>query len=69
MALMVRASEPLDRGSGETLPAWDQRTRNPAVQDQPDPIGSARCMLSGTREHAACMGELTRRDACLAQDF
>jgi len=26
-------------------------------------------MLSGTREHAACMGELTRRDACLAQDF
>jgi len=26
-------------------------------------------MLSGTREHAACMGELTRRDACFAQDF
>ena len=25
--------------------------------------------VPGTREHAACMGELTRRDACFAQDF
>src|SRR5215213_7794673 len=47
MALMVRASEPLVLGSGEILPAWDQRTRIPAVQDQPDPIGRARCVLSG----------------------
>src|SRR3954454_620603 len=47
IALMVRASEPLDRGSGEILPAWDQRTRIPAVQDQPDAIGRARCVLSG----------------------
>src|SRR3982750_3706746 len=62
MALMVRASEPLGLGSGEILPARDQRTHTGAVQDQPDAIGSARCVLSGTREHAAWMGELTRRD-------
>src|SRR3712207_4443201 len=47
IALVVRASEPLDRGSGEILPAWDQRTRAGEVQDQPDAIGSARCVLSG----------------------
>src|SRR3954447_6937531 len=54
MALVVRASEPLGLGSGEILPAWDQRTGIPAVQDQPDAIGSAGCVLSG--QSVLCKG-------------
>src|SRR5215212_3148174 len=32
IALAVRASEPLGLGSGEVVPAWDQRTRTQTVR-------------------------------------
>src|SRR5215217_1494799 len=47
IALVVRASEPLGLGSGEIVPAWDQRTRTGAVQDDPRRKGRGGLRLVG----------------------